>query len=317
MPVSGGAPRQLPVAGENARRLSVSRTGNRLAYERLIGDSNIWRMPGPNSFSKNSVPLKWVASKQADQEPQFSPDGKSIAFVSDRSGNLEIWLCGADGHNPVQLTSFEGPALGSPRWSPDSRWIAFDSTKHGASDIYAIGADGGSVRRLTTEAFEAVRPSWSRDGRWVYFGSNRSRGWQVWKVPVEAGAAIQVTKRGGYEAFESADGKSLYYAKFETPGIWKMPVAGGEETQVLQEGGVDAWALADQGICVIDKSSAGPAIKFYDFETHELRTTRDFDREVSFDSDSTAITISPDSRWILYTQVDQSGGDLMLIDNYH
>ncbi|MGI8961078.1 MAG: protein kinase domain-containing protein [Bryobacteraceae bacterium] len=145
IPVSGGALRRLSVTGENAYEVSVSRTGNRLAYARQIGDSNIWRMPGPKSSTKKSAPLKWIASKQDDSEPQFSPDGKWIAFSSERSGNFEIWVCGSDGGNPMQLISFGGPQVGSPRWSPDSRWIAFDSTKDGSSHIYVISADGGSA----------------------------------------------------------------------------------------------------------------------------------------------------------------------------
>lgn len=76
------------------------------------------------------------------------------------------------------------------------------------------------------------------------------------------------------------------------------------------------WALTDQGICVIGKGSAGPAIKFYDFDTHQLTTIREFGREVLLDYTQSAITVSSDGRWILYTQIDQSGSDLMLVDNY-
>ncbi len=94
-------------------------------------DSNIWRIPGPNSSDKKSAPSRFIASTQPDLEPQFSPDGTKIVFSSARSGNYEIWVCDREGRNPVQLTSFNGPELGSPRWSPDSRWIAFDSPKAG------------------------------------------------------------------------------------------------------------------------------------------------------------------------------------------
>ena len=107
----------------------------------------------------------------------------------------------------MQLTSFGGAFLGSPRWSPDGQRIAFDVFREGHADIYVVSADGGSPRRFTTEPSQEVRPSWSRDGRWIYFGSNRSDTWQVWKAPAEGGAAVQVTKNGGREAFESPDGK--------------------------------------------------------------------------------------------------------------
>ena len=66
---------------------------------------------------------------------------------------------------------------------------------------------GGLPRRLTLEASLDAVPSWSGDGRWVYFGSNRAGGLQVWKVPADGGPAIQVTRNGGFAAFESPDGK--------------------------------------------------------------------------------------------------------------
>jgi dipeptidyl aminopeptidase/acylaminoacyl peptidase len=249
---SGGGPERLAVTGENATALSISRSGSRLAYERDVFDYNIWRIPGPNSTDKKSGPSRFIASTQPDLEPQFSPDGTKIVFHSTRSGSPEIWVCDREGRNPVQLTSFNGAQLGSPRWSRDSRWIAFDSPKAGNLDIYVISADGGQPRRLTSGPSNNARPSWAQDGRWIYFGSNRSGDWQIWKEPAPGGTAVQVTKtKGGEEAFESLDGKFVYYAKLDVPGIWKVPVAGGEETQVLDRGGQSVWALTGQGICFI------------------------------------------------------------------
>jgi Tol biopolymer transport system component len=157
-------------------------------------------------------------------EPQFSPDGKKIVFTSARSGSFGIWVCDRDGLNPINLASFNGTNVGSPRWSPDSRWIAFDSPKAGNWDIYAISAGGGPMRRVTEGRSANIRPSWSRDGRWIYFGSNRSGDWQIWKVPGHSGTAVQVTHKGGTNAFESLDGKSVYHDKMGSPGIWKVPV---------------------------------------------------------------------------------------------
>jgi Tol biopolymer transport system component len=251
-------------------------------------------------------------------EPQFSPDGKKIAFNSSRSGSNEIWTCDREGRNPVQLTSSNGSQLGSPRWSPDSHWIAFDSPKAGNSDIYVISVDGGPVRRLTSGPSNNVRPSWSQDGLWIYFGSNRSGDWQIWKEPAQGGTAVQVTKtKGAREAFEALDGKFVYYAKSRTPGIWKVPVAGGEETRVLDRGGKSLWALTGKGICFFDLSgSTGISLKFYDFATGNVTLLREFSKDTTVNTADTAITVSPDGRWILYTQVDQSGSNLMLVENF-
>ena len=66
---------------------------------------------------------------------------------------------------------------------------------------------------MTTEPSDDVVPSWSNDGRWIYFASKRTGRWEVWKAPADGGQAVQVTKHGGFAAFESRDGQSVYYAK--------------------------------------------------------------------------------------------------------
>jgi hypothetical protein len=119
------------------------------------------------------------------------------------------------------------------------------------------------------------------------------------------------------EAFESLDGKFVYYAKLDAPGLWKMPAAGGEETLVLDHGGQNRWALTSQGICFFDlHSSTGPTLKFYNFDTGKVTLLREFSRDIRIDAGSTALTVSPDGRWILYTQLDQSGSNLMLVENF-
>jgi Tol biopolymer transport system component len=315
---SGGLPERFGSAGENAIGVSVSRSGNRLVYERDAFDFNIWRVPGPNSSDRKSEPSRFIASTHADMEPQFSPDGTKIAFTSSRSGSDEIWVCDREGHNPVPLTAFAGPPLGSPRWSPDSQWVVFDSPKAGNSDIYLISSERGPPRRLTSGPANHTRPSWSRDGRWIYFGSDRNRNWQqIWKVPSRGGAAVQLRGAKGEEAFESSDGKSVYYAKSNAPGIWRIPVEGGNETRILDQARESLWALTDQGICFFDLgNSAGATLNFYSFAARKLTVLREFSRETRLDTFSTALSVARDGSWILYTQLDQSGSDLMLLDNY-
>jgi Tol biopolymer transport system component len=209
--------------------------------------------------------------------------------------------------------------VGCPRWSPDSRWIAFDSSsKAGNQDIYVISADGGQPRLLTSGPSNNVRPSWSHDGRSIYFGSSRSGDWQIWKQPAQGGAAVQLTTaKGAREAFESLDGRFVYYAKLDVSGIWKVPVAGGEETRVLDRGGQGIWALTGQGICFYDfSSSAGAALKFYNFATGKVTLLKEFSKDTPIDTSNSVLTVSPDGRWILYTQLDQSGSNLMLVENY-
>jgi Tol biopolymer transport system component/predicted Ser/Thr protein kinase len=311
IPAFGGQPERL--AFGDGHHPSISRDGHRLAFARSSSNYNIWRVPGPGVTEKGIPPTKLVASTQGEYQSQFSPDGKRIAFGSSRSGSYEVWVCDSEGLNPVQLTSFGGPHVGSPRWSPDGRWIAFDSTKEGQRDIYVVSAEGGAARRLTTEPSLDVRPSWSRDGRWIYFGSNRSGEWQVWKVPAEGGAAVQVTRKGGREAFEASDGKFLYYTKFGTDGIWRVPVGGGEETKALDQGRQDYWAVSSEGLCLLSRTATGaPVIRLYSFATGQLTDIAELPKA----AEHWYPTISPDGKWILYSQLDRVDSDLMLVENF-
>jgi len=318
--LSGGEPQRLAAGGDNVSALSLSTQGHRLVYEQVIRDRNIWRIGGPGllgqiSTIKGSSATRLIASTKTEYDPQFSPEGLRIAFASNRSGTMEIWVCASDGSNPVPVTALGG-AAGSPRWSPDGQQIVFDWIKRGTWVIYVVRTDGGLPRRLTSENSSDVRPSWSRDGRWIYFGSNRSGDWQVWKMPAEGGKAVQVTQKGGFEAFESPDGKWLYYAKYYgVQGIWKVPVAGGEEDKVLDHGTNGFWTVGKRGIFLLNpRTKSAPNIEFLGFATRVIQITK-LREDVMFGLDSGAISVSPDARWILYASFDQIGSDLVLVEN--
>ncbi len=320
VPVSGGTPELVSAAGEDSYQPTVSRQGNRLAYLHERVNMNVWRTTGPNWTGQRAAPTKLITSTRMQADVDLSPDGKKIAFASDRSGSWEIWTCGSDGANPVELTSFRAASSGTPRWSPDGKQIAFDSRKEGHADIYVMSADGGSARRLTTtEPFENDIPSWSRNGRWIYFSSDRTGTSQIWKVPAGGGNAVQVTKQGGDSAFESTDGRSLYYTKSHVPGVWKMPVDGGEEARILMEGKFPDWALLPGGICLF-KPTANPAtIDFFDFATQRLRNLGTvgpgYSGQIGFAGSGVAASL--DGRWVLYTRVDQLDSDIVLVENFH
>ena len=116
---------------------------------------------------------------------------------------------------------------------------------------------------------------------------------------------------------ESPDGRVLYYKKRgeDTLGLWKVPVKGGEESQVLESfSGGSEFAVVDEGIYFNPRpDSAGHySIQFFSFASKKTRVVATLEKPVFH-----GFTVSPDGRWILYSQIDQQGKDLMLVENFH
>jgi len=310
-----GKPQRLATVGEDATEAAISHRAQRLVYTRLLADVNIWGL-GLADGSRKTV----VASTRIDGHAQFSPDGKKIAFSSNRDGDFEIWICDSDGSNAQRLTS-RGVYCASPHWSPDGQQIAFDSGSSGTSwKVYLVSINGGKPKPLTNGLTTDWQPSWSRDGKWIYFTSNRSGEDQVWKVPSRGGDAMAVTHKGGYFALESQDGRWVYYSKRnEATSLWKVPSEGGEESQVLESVNPLAFAIVQNGIYFIlqGPESPGPesaganSIRFFDFATKESQTI--FRSERSIEG---YLSVSPDGQQILYSQSDLRGSDLMLVENF-
>jgi Tol biopolymer transport system component/DNA-binding winged helix-turn-helix (wHTH) protein len=312
-------PERLTTADRDVYSPTISRLGNQLAYTQSMMDGNIWRIGLHGSKVQEAPPLKLISSTQEDNGPQYSSDGKRIVFASRRSGTFEIWVCDSDGSNPRPLTNIGGPLTGTPRWSPDGRQIAFDSWIEGNADIYVINADGGKPRRLTFDADEDITPSWSQDGRWVYFGCTRSGTMQIWKVPAQGGGAVQVTKQGGFEGFESTNGKYFYYSKGRAvPGIWRVPVDGGDEISVLEQhraGMWRYWAVTEQGIYFATAEIAShPSIEFFSFTTGKIGQVAKLDAPLS--KTDPGLAVAPDGQSLLVVQMDQSGSDIVMAHDF-
>src|SRR5262249_31359481 len=148
-----------------------------LAYERLLRGLSIWQMNLSDAGDKRPY-LVVSSTSDTDQGPgpQFSPDGEKLAYMSDRSGTMEIWISNRDGSSAFQLSAVGG--AGTPRWSPDSQAVAFDVTTPNGTKVVRMDIRGGSPQVLTQDSFHSVCPSWSHDGKWIYFASPRAGGWQ-------------------------------------------------------------------------------------------------------------------------------------------
>lgn len=314
IPASGGAPVWIPTLEDDVSHPSASRQNHRLVYEQWQVDTNIWQMSLTDGSP--SEPSSLIASTRWDASPQFSPDGREIAFASKRSGSPEIWKCDSDGANAIQLTSMGGAFTSAPRFSPDGKRIVFESRAGGSADIYTISSAGGLPRRVTSDDSSETVPNWSSDGRWIYFASNRTGRWEVWKSAVDGGAPVQVTRQGGYAAVEFFDGRSLFYTKQESAGIWQCSLDGEGETLVitdLRRGDWEKWAVSERGIYfAATVGQSVTAINLFDFSVHLTTQVATIKGKSVL-----GLSVSADGRRILFPRVDRSESDIFLVEHFH
>ena len=330
IPVAGGQSRVLGSFGDGFLDPALSLSTGRLAFLRRVKRASIFRF---STQDAEAQPQPFAPSTYGEVGPQFSSDGQKVVFTSRRTGEGAIWVADADGSNTVRLTRKQ-PG-GTPRWSPDGSWIVFDAPADGSLKTHVMRSSGGPRRRVTLGAgFDGVA-SFSRDGLWIYFGSERSGELQVWKVPLEGESettpAVQVTRRGGFAAFESHDGRYVYYTKTRgraeptyANSIWRVPVDGGEEEPVIENvySSWGNWALSRDAVFYInyepgDVSNGALgrqwAVYRYDLERRKNRKILNVPGEPPLAS--AGFDVSDDGRWILYAAVTEEA-DLFLVEDF-
>ena len=308
-----GNAEKLPF-GYDALDIAVSPSAHRLAYVQGVTNTNIWRLDLLDSPPKAG---KLIVSSREQIAPSISPDGSKIAFQSDRTGFDEVWVCDADGSNPIQLSSFGIDPTGTPRWSPDGKQVAFDSRAGGEANIYLVDPQGGVPRKLEIDIHGNSVPSWSHDGKWIYFtnGSDVSNE-SVWKVPSSGGHAVQLSQNSAVYPIESPDGRYVYFLRNKR--LWRVNTDGSGE-QVAK--GMpelsyigDEWFPFGSGIYFMSHSGAKTAIEFFDLKTEKVR--RVYELEKPAPGWIGGMPVSSDGRWLFFPQIDEQSSNLMMIENW-
>jgi len=309
---NGKEPERLELAGADAWYPAIDLKAARLAFSRRLNHENIWRL------ERGGKPAPFLASSARDNSPQYSPDGRRIAFDSSRQVKFAIWVANADGTGLAQITNVSSSWSGTPRWSPDGRWLAFDAFEKGSGwEVWVVEASGSLPRQLTHGPGDAHNdiPSWSRDGSSIYFESRRSGRSEIWRIPAGGGTAVQVTHNGGYVAFESTDGKTLYYTLSVggAEGLYAKRLPDGEEEQVLKDGVAHrGFAVFSDGVYYLHQLGINSSeIRFHQFASGETRVIGEIEGSLY-----PSLAVSPDRKTFLFSKYSDAGADLMLIENF-
>ena len=201
-----------------------------------------------------------------DHSPLWSPDGKRIAFVSERDGHVhpirgfptdEIYVMDANGGNQQNLTN-DPHDDSSPSWSPDGKHIVFDTDRNNDKghnrEIYVMNADGTNQRRLTNNRTEDEEPAWSPDGERIAFSARREghvvhnldTTYEIYVMDADGENEQRLTenRNNDWDPVWSPDGKRIAFmadrkGNGENFDIYVMDADGGNQQKLTNHRGYD------------------------------------------------------------------------------
>ncbi|HEY6218536.1 MAG TPA: amidohydrolase, partial [Gemmatimonadaceae bacterium] len=254
-PVVGGPTNKLPLKPTRVVRfttdegtwvsLDVSPDGRTILFE-LLGDLYTLPIGGGKATRISDGP-------QFDWGPRYSPDGKTIVFVSDRSGTQNVWLADADGSHPRALTTSPTNQYLSPEWTPDGQYVVVSQAarRFAPYELFLIDPRGGSGVKISTANANHVGVAFGADDRYVFYYTGGGFGsWQVQQLDRRTGRSSPVTaaRGGGLRPVVSPDGRYLVYAtrRDAVTVLMLRDIATGEQHVLVPEAARDEQERLDQ-----------------------------------------------------------------------
>jgi len=227
------------------------------APEAITDPKKIASKPNAQVEPKSLTIEKLYMTRQIGR-PTWSPDGKSIAFVSNMSGRNNLWLVPAEGGWPVQLTVSD-QRQAAPTWSPDGKWIAYQSDYDGDElwDIFLVSPKSGKVVNLTgTRTIAETNPTWSPDGRYLAYlvkpRTSAAREIDVYDMVMREVKHITTgtpQDKGNSHPIWSKDGKYIVYTQEQAKGtdsnIFIAEVAAGTSSLLTPHEGEQLYSAND------------------------------------------------------------------------
>jgi eukaryotic-like serine/threonine-protein kinase len=308
---------QVTVGPGQDVELALSRDGKQIAFSILRQNADVWRLPvSPETGLPTGNPEEVLASTREDSRGAWSPDGAQIAFNSDRSGDMNIYVHSLLDNSNRQITSGPGGDY-QPQWSPDGKHLAFFSSRTGNADVWRVDLATNSLARLTSDPALDINPFFSPDGATIAFQSDRGGRLEVWAMNADGTNQRQLTKIGvvGHFLRWSRDGSDVIFRCpcGGKPQTYRVPLAGGDPVPLNSEivGGSHMSFSPNYSLLVdvvghkvlwASPATSGKPVKIYEFTDGESR----IDYPVW----------SPDGKWVLFDRFRPQGGDIWELENF-
>ncbi len=310
------APQQLTIGAGQDVEIAISREGRRMAFSTLKQNADIWRLPvAPETGKPTGAPIEVITTTREDSRGAWSPDGQTIAFNSDRTGEMNIWLYSLESRASRQLTKGAGGDY-QANWSPDGKRIVFFSSRTGNADIWSVDVESGHLEQLARTTSVDVNPFFSPDGKLIAYNSDQSGRPEVWLMNANGSDARQVTTVG-------VMGHFIRWNKSGDAIIFRCPGGGTPQTQQIGIDGGEPESLAEV-IGGSHMSLSPDHSKIMDVIGHKtlwVSPLRGGKPEKVFEFDDPDVRIdypvwSPDGHWVLFDRFRPQGGDIWMLENF-
>ena len=313
----GGVARPFYVSRSIFGELTLAGPGTGMVASLQNKDGDIWTIPlGRKGLAATGTGQPMVHSTAEETQPRFSPDGRSLAFRSDRSGTSEIWLADSDGQNPRQLTHLSAYIAGYPRWSPDGRFLVFHARLPWEPQVHVVRVEDGVTRQVTDSSPGFTAPSWSMDGQTIYTNAVQSGENNIYSVSATDGTPRLLWE--GTDPIEAPGRRLLIYDKEDKPGIYARSLDGDPaknperllvtDFMTTPRGG---FYPVDDGIYYSSYDLGGVirAFRFYSFDSG-----KSVDIAPAPASLNSGITVTPDRTRLAYSTRSSGNEDLVWIE---
>lgn len=248
--------------------------GGGVLYESMAAGSwDVYRIPVTGMDDGGSTTRRLTDSPDLERMPAMSPDGRYIAFISDRGGNYDVWRMNADGSEPVQLTRTDVAEI-HPFWTPDSRRIVFNRRVAGERvyAIWSMAADGSDPQVLLQDSELNSYAQISPDGRLLVFDKwwdNDETNGEIMVMEVDTRALRRMTENDVYDGYPAwfPDSRHIVYSS-EVDGLFKlfrMDVTTGAREQLTFGPGNDQRAnVSSDGTRVLFNRELDNSIEIYE-----------------------------------------------------